>query len=341
MRPGGGHVPRPDRRDRPRATPSTTSPATPTPAPCCRRSDRRPLPPRRERRLLTGDVPSPANPPKACRFHTRCPKAQELCSVDDPPLEDKGTGTLAACHYPLTREEVAAIGVRSRDERGARSPIGRARGPGAARGADPLQHGQPARQRAGGPGVPRGPSRGGRLRVRAARRRARAAEPRGPARAADGPRGRARRSATWATSTRSSRTRAEWTRDPWSGDIAEGFLWGRGALDMKSPGRGRDRRGGPLARSGWRPARGELLIVAVVDEETGGRSARSGSPRTTPRRCAATCSLNEGGGARLRVRRRALLRRLLRREGRLPLHASRPRAWPATPRCRGWARTRC
>jgi peptide/nickel transport system ATP-binding protein/oligopeptide transport system ATP-binding protein len=67
----------------------------------------------RDRRLLSGDVPSPANPPKACRFHTRCPKAQELCSVQEPPLEDKGTGTRVACHFPLTREEVAAIGVRS------------------------------------------------------------------------------------------------------------------------------------------------------------------------------------------------------------------------------------
>jgi peptide/nickel transport system ATP-binding protein/oligopeptide transport system ATP-binding protein len=60
---------------------------------------------RRKRELLTGDVPSPANPPSACRFHTRCPKAQEICSQDEPPLEDKGAGTVAACHYPLTREE--------------------------------------------------------------------------------------------------------------------------------------------------------------------------------------------------------------------------------------------
>ena len=60
----------------------------------------------RERQLLSGDVPSPANPPQACRFHTRCPKAQELCSVEDPPLEDKGNHTRAACHFPLTEEEV-------------------------------------------------------------------------------------------------------------------------------------------------------------------------------------------------------------------------------------------
>ena len=66
-----------------------------------------------DRRLLTGDVPSPANPPKACRFHTRCPKAQALCEREEPPLEDKGGGTRAACHFPLTREEVASIGVRS------------------------------------------------------------------------------------------------------------------------------------------------------------------------------------------------------------------------------------
>jgi peptide/nickel transport system ATP-binding protein len=66
-----------------------------------------------QRRILGGDVPSPANPPQACRFHTRCPKAQPLCSQQEPPLEDKGSGTLVACHYPLSREEVAEMGVRS------------------------------------------------------------------------------------------------------------------------------------------------------------------------------------------------------------------------------------
>ncbi|HET7049771.1 MAG TPA: dipeptide ABC transporter ATP-binding protein [Solirubrobacteraceae bacterium] len=61
---------------------------------------------KRERQLLSGDVPSPANPPSACRFHTRCPKAQEICSTDDPPLESKGAAGLTACHFPLTLDEV-------------------------------------------------------------------------------------------------------------------------------------------------------------------------------------------------------------------------------------------
>src|SRR5438445_6331250 len=62
----------------------------------------------------------------------------------------------------------------------------------------------------------------------------------------------------------------EWTHDPWSGDSAEGFVWGRGALDMKSQVAAEASAAAALARSGWRPSTGELLLVFVVDEETGG-----------------------------------------------------------------------
>ena len=61
----------------------------------------------RQRQVLGGDVPSPTNPPPACRFHTRCPKAREgVCNVEEPLLEPKEGGNLAACHYPLTDQEV-------------------------------------------------------------------------------------------------------------------------------------------------------------------------------------------------------------------------------------------
>jgi len=60
------------------------------------------------RQILAGDVPSPTAPPSACRFHTRCPKfVAGHCDVEEPLLERKEGGNLAACHYPLTREEIA------------------------------------------------------------------------------------------------------------------------------------------------------------------------------------------------------------------------------------------
>jgi oligopeptide transport system ATP-binding protein len=60
----------------------------------------------REQIVLTGDVPSPANPPAACRFHTRCWKAQEICGIDEPPLIERPDGEsahLSACHFAEPR----------------------------------------------------------------------------------------------------------------------------------------------------------------------------------------------------------------------------------------------
>ena len=63
----------------------------------------------REQILLEGDIPSPANPPAACRFHTRCPYATEICSQEEPPLVNYGNDHWAACHHPLHREHPEAI----------------------------------------------------------------------------------------------------------------------------------------------------------------------------------------------------------------------------------------
>jgi acetylornithine deacetylase/succinyl-diaminopimelate desuccinylase-like protein len=88
----------------------------------------------------------------------------------------------------------------------------------------------------------------------------------------------------------------DWTIDPWSGETRDGFLWGRGALDMKSQTAAEVVAAATLARNGWRPARGELKVIAVVDEEVGGRLGAQWLTEQRPDLARVDWLVNEGGG---------------------------------------------
>ncbi|MGX1101147.1 ABC transporter ATP-binding protein [Amorphus sp. MBR-141] len=55
----------------------------------------------REEIVLKGEIPSPMNVPKGCRFHTRCPYAQDNCRTEEPTFRTLAPGHGTACHYPL------------------------------------------------------------------------------------------------------------------------------------------------------------------------------------------------------------------------------------------------
>ncbi len=65
--------------------------STPQPNPERRKEDKE---------LLSGEIPSPINPPGGCRFHPRCPYAQEICRQKQPELKLCDSG-MCACHFPL------------------------------------------------------------------------------------------------------------------------------------------------------------------------------------------------------------------------------------------------
>ena len=90
---------------------------------------------------------------------------------------------------------------------------------------------------------------------------------------------------------------SEWSHDPWSGDVDDGFVWGRGAIDMKSQTAAEVAAATGLAASGWRPARGSLLIVSVADEETGGGEGAKWLCEHHPELVRCDLLLNEGGGS--------------------------------------------
>jgi acetylornithine deacetylase/succinyl-diaminopimelate desuccinylase-like protein len=89
---------------------------------------------------------------------------------------------------------------------------------------------------------------------------------------------------------------SDWQHNPWSGDVVDGYLWGRGALDMKSQVAAEAVAGAALAREGWRPARGALKLVFVADEETGGDVGARWLTEQHPDKVRCDMLLNEGGG---------------------------------------------
>jgi len=93
-----------------------------------------------------------------------------------------------------------------------------------------------------------------------------------------------------------------WKRDPWSGDLVDGFVWGRGAVDMKSQVAAEAAAAIALAREGWRPAHGELKVIAVVDEETGGALGAQWLCEHHPELARCDFLLNEGGGTFIEYR---------------------------------------
>ena len=89
---------------------------------------------------------------------------------------------------------------------------------------------------------------------------------------------------------------AEWTVDPWSGEIRDGCVWGRGALDMKGQVACEVAAACALGRAGWRPARGELLVVVTCDEEAGATYGAQWLCENVPDKVRCDMVVNEGAG---------------------------------------------
>jgi acetylornithine deacetylase/succinyl-diaminopimelate desuccinylase-like protein len=89
---------------------------------------------------------------------------------------------------------------------------------------------------------------------------------------------------------------SEWTVDPWSGEVRDGFVWGRGALDMKGQVACEVAAACELGRSGWRPESGELMVIVTCDEEAGATLGAKWLCEEVPEKVRCDMIVNEGAG---------------------------------------------
>jgi acetylornithine deacetylase/succinyl-diaminopimelate desuccinylase-like protein len=126
----------------------------------------------------------------------------------------------------------------------------------------------------------------------------------------------------------------EWSFDPWAGDVADGWVRGRGALDMKGQVAAEVAAAVALGGSGWRPRTGELMLVITADEEVGGGLGAQWLCEEQPEKVRSDFVVNEGGGElvefggrrlyTLSVGEKGIFRMRLRTHGEAG-HASLPR----------------
>ena len=88
----------------------------------------------------------------------------------------------------------------------------------------------------------------------------------------------------------------DWSVDPWSAEIRDGCVWGRGALDMKSQVAAEVAAATSLAREGWRPESGELMLVLTADEEAGAVHGAQWLCAEHPDEVRCDLVVNEGAG---------------------------------------------
>lgn len=93
---------------------------------------------------------------------------------------------------------------------------------------------------------------------------------------------------------------AEWKVDPWSGELRDGEVWGRGALDMKGQVAASAVAIASLARDGFEPA-GDLIFAATADEEVGDDFGLSWLCEAHPDAVRADYAINEGAGERVEL----------------------------------------